>query len=71
MNRRDHALRHASAKLAIAERHIREVLEARLMAVESYDDRQAGAELLACVKCGQSYYFVVAQRPPVCGRCRK
>jgi len=68
MTRRDRSIRHALDKRVIAERYAREASGA--LAGESYDDHQIGATLLACVRCGRSWYFVVARRAPVCRGCR-
>ena len=37
---------------------------------ESYDDRQIGAVLGLCVRCGEQFYFVARSSVPVCARCR-
>ena len=68
MTRRDRAVRHALEKMVIAERYAR---EARAVFMEeSYDDRQIGAVLGACGKCGERYYFVARSSMPVCARCK-
>ena len=67
-SRRDRAVRHALSKLAIAERYAREARA--VYAGESYDDRQIGAVLGPCVRCGERFYFVARASVPVCSRCR-
>ena len=68
MTRRDRAVRHALDKLAIAERYARDARS--VLAGESYDDRQIGAVLGPCAKCGERFYFVARSSVPVCSRCR-
>ena len=68
MTRRDRSIRHALAELAIAERYAREARA--VFTGESYDDRQIGAVLGPCVRCGERFYFVARSSVPVCSRCR-
>ena len=68
MTRRDRSIRHALDKLAICERYAREACA--VFTGESYDDRQIGAVLGLCVRCGEQFYFVARSAVPVCSRCR-
>ena len=68
MTRRDRVVRHALDKLAIAERYAREARA--VFTGESYDDRQIGAVLGECGKCGEQFYFVARSSVLVCARCR-
>ena len=68
MTRRDRSFRHALEKMVIAERYTREARA--VFTGESYDDRQIGAALGACGKCGERYYFVARVPMPVCARCK-
>lgn len=67
MTRRDRAIRHARAKLAIAERLVRDARA--VLAGESYDDAQLAAVLSTCVRCGRRTYQTVPH--PACTACRE